>query len=164
MSDLGGEQLSGAAFWKYCALFEELTFDISVEEKTPPLSTAPPSDLLWIRPWSVGRFKRSQIVHFETKLYQCRWGLIRSFKYLLDISIVLLNNTLLCSCSAFYPITSSPWLHVWGWHYRFKAEVCIAKSCLILLFFMTRRCYSQGIKSNRPYDRWWKEFVRNTYL
>ena len=36
-------------FWKCCAPFEELAFDISVEEKTPPLSTAP-SDLLWIRP------------------------------------------------------------------------------------------------------------------
>ena len=32
---------SGAPFWKCCALFEELTFYISVEVKTPPLSTVP---------------------------------------------------------------------------------------------------------------------------
>ena len=42
---------SGAPFWEFCAPFEELTFDIYVEEKTPQYQL-PPSDLLSTRPWS----------------------------------------------------------------------------------------------------------------
>ena len=38
-------------FWKVSTLFEELTFDISVEEKRPN-DQLPPSVLLWIRPYS----------------------------------------------------------------------------------------------------------------
>ena len=41
---------SGAPILENERHFEELAFGISVEEMTPQLLTAPPLDLLWIRP------------------------------------------------------------------------------------------------------------------